>query len=80
VIAWRAVGPSTNRFARAHARPNVLAVNVVGPSTVVGQVAVAVAGWGASSGHARLNTVPLIELACAVSPRGAESWDIGANA
>jgi hypothetical protein len=45
----------------------MLAVTVVGRSTVFGQVALAVAGEDASSGYARVNTVPLAELACAVS-------------
>jgi hypothetical protein len=45
----------------------MLAVNVVGRSTVFGQVALAVAADDASSGHARLNKAPLAEPACAVS-------------
>jgi hypothetical protein len=45
----------------------MLAVTAVGRSTVFGQVASAVAADDASSGHARLNKLPLAELACAVS-------------
>ena len=45
----------------------MLAVTVVGRSTVFGQVALAVAADDASSGHARLNTLPLAEPGCAVS-------------
>jgi len=45
----------------------MLAVNVVGRSTVFGQVALAVPADDASSGHARLNKLPLAEPACAVS-------------
>jgi hypothetical protein len=45
----------------------MLAVTVVARSTVFGQVAVAVAADDASSGHARLNKLPLAEPACAVS-------------
>jgi hypothetical protein len=56
-----------NRFVGGHPRPNMLAVTVVGRSTVFGQVALAVAGEDASSGYARVNKVPLAELACAVS-------------
>jgi len=45
----------------------MLAVNVVGRSTVFGQVALAVAADDAASGHARLSKAPLAEPACAVS-------------
>jgi hypothetical protein len=45
----------------------MLAVNVVGRSTVFGQVALGVAADDASSGHARLSKAPLAEPACAVS-------------
>jgi hypothetical protein len=55
-----------NRFVGGHPRPNMLAVTVVGRSTVFGQVVLAVAGEDASSGYA-WNKVPLAELACAVS-------------
>jgi len=42
----------------------MLAVTVVGRSTVFGQVALAVAADDASSGHARLNKLPVAEPAC----------------
>jgi hypothetical protein len=42
-------------------------VTVVARSTVFGQVALAVAADDASSGHPRLNKLPLAEPACAVS-------------
>jgi hypothetical protein len=45
----------------------MLAVTVVARSTVFGQVALDVAAHDASSGHARLNKLPLAEPACAVS-------------
>jgi hypothetical protein len=45
----------------------MLAVNVVGRSTVFGQVALAVAADDAASGHARLSKAQLAEPACAVS-------------
>jgi hypothetical protein len=45
----------------------MLAVNVVGRGTVFGQVALGVAADDASSGHARLNMLPLAEPACVVS-------------
>jgi hypothetical protein len=45
----------------------MLAVTVVGRSTVCGQVALAVAADDASPGHARLNKLPMAEPACAVS-------------
>ena len=45
----------------------MLAVSVVGRSTVFGQVALAVAADDASSGHVRLNKLSLAEPACAVS-------------
>jgi hypothetical protein len=45
----------------------MLAVTDVGRGTVFGQVALAVAADGASSGHARLSKAPLAEPACAVS-------------
>jgi len=67
-MAGRAVGPSTHRFVGALRWPNMLAVvTVVARSTVFGQVAVAVAADDASSGHPRLNKLPLAEPACAVS-------------
>jgi hypothetical protein len=55
----------------------MLAVTVVGRSTVFGQVALAVAADDASSGHARLNKLPMAESACAVSASARDSWDIG---
>jgi len=45
----------------------MLAVNVVGRSTVFGQVALAFAADDASSGHARLSKEPLAEPPCAMS-------------
>jgi hypothetical protein len=45
----------------------MLAVTIVGRSTVFGRVALAVAADDASSGHARLNKLPLAQHACAVS-------------
>jgi hypothetical protein len=45
----------------------MLAVNIVGRSTVFGQVALAVAADDASSGDPRLNKLPLAEHSCAVS-------------
>jgi hypothetical protein len=55
----------------------MLAVIVVGRSTVFGQVALAVAADDASSGHARLNKLPMAEPACAVSASAGDLWDIG---
>jgi len=55
----------------------MLAVNVVGRSTVFGQVALAVAADDAASGHARLSKAPLAEPACAMSRSRADSTDIG---
>jgi hypothetical protein len=47
-----------HRVIGAHPRPNLVAIIVVGCSTIFRQVALAVAGNDALSGHARLNTVP----------------------
>jgi len=66
-LLGRAVGPSTHRFVGTLRWPNVLAVTVVGRSTVFGQVALAEAREDASSGHARRSKTPLAEPACAVS-------------